>query len=80
MNALNTMAVIATQSLDLDEFLNLTLRQVISLLGAETGSIYLCDADETTPRRDLPGVHSSLTRNGDANSAMQAHDVFLLTS
>ncbi len=51
LNALNAMAVIATQSFDLDEILNLTLRQVISLLGAETGSIYLCDLDETTFRR-----------------------------
>ncbi len=51
LNALNAMAVIATQSFDLDEILNLTLRQVISLLAAETGTIYLCDADETTFRR-----------------------------
>jgi PAS domain S-box-containing protein len=51
LNALNAMAVIATQSFDLDEILNLTLRQVISLLGAETGSIYLSDADEKTYRR-----------------------------
>src|SRR5262249_137475 len=51
LNALNAMAVIATQSFDLDEILNLTLRQVITLLGAETGSIYLADADETTFRR-----------------------------
>ncbi len=51
LNALNAMAVIATQSFDLDEILNLTLRQVISLLGAETGSIYLCDLDEATFRR-----------------------------
>ncbi|HXM24087.1 MAG TPA: GAF domain-containing protein [Terriglobales bacterium] len=51
LNALNAMAVIATQSFDLDEILNLTLRQVISLLGAETGSIYLGDADQTTFRR-----------------------------
>jgi PAS domain S-box-containing protein len=51
LNALNAMAVIATQSFDLDEILNLTLRQVISLLGAETGSIYLSDSDETTFRR-----------------------------
>jgi PAS domain S-box-containing protein len=51
LNALNAMAVIATQSFDLDEILNLTLRQVISLFGAETGSIYLSDADETTFRR-----------------------------
>jgi two-component system NtrC family sensor kinase len=51
LNALNAMAVIATQSFDLDEILNLTLRQVISLLGAQTGSIYLCDSDTTTFRR-----------------------------
>ncbi len=51
LNALNAMAVIATQSFDLDEILNLTLRQVISLLGAETGSIYLCDSDNITFRR-----------------------------
>jgi two-component system NtrC family sensor kinase len=51
LNALNAMAVIATQSFDLDEILNLTLRQVVSLFGAEGGSIYLSDADETTFRR-----------------------------
>jgi PAS domain S-box-containing protein len=51
LNALNAMAVIATQSFDLDEILNLTLRQAISLFGAETGSIYLSDSDETTFRR-----------------------------
>lgn len=51
LNALNAMAVIATQSFDLDEILNLTLRQVISLLGAETGSIYLADFDQITFRR-----------------------------
>src|SRR5271168_1520659 len=51
LNALNAMAVIATQSFDLDDILNLTLRQVISLLGAQTGSIYLGDADQTTFRR-----------------------------
>ncbi len=51
LNALNAMAVIATQSFDLDEILNLTLRQVITMLGGETGSIYLSDADATTFRR-----------------------------
>jgi PAS domain S-box-containing protein len=51
LNALNAMAVIATQSFDLDEILNLTLRQVVSLFGAETGSIYLSDADATLFRR-----------------------------
>ena len=51
LNALNAMAVIATQSFDLDEILNLTLRQVISLFGAETGSVYLATEPEGTFRR-----------------------------
>jgi PAS domain S-box-containing protein len=51
LNALNAMAVIATQSFDLDEILNLTLRQLISLLGGEAGSIYLADPDKTIFRR-----------------------------
>ena len=51
LNALNAMAVIATQSFDLDEILNLTLRQVVSLFNAQTGSIYLCDFDNPTFRR-----------------------------
>lgn len=51
LNALNAMAVIATQSFDLDEILNLTLRQVVSLLAAETGSIYLSEEDDVSFRR-----------------------------
>ena len=51
LNALNAMAVIATQSFDLDEILNLTLRQVISLFGAETGSVYLGAETEGSYRR-----------------------------
>ncbi len=51
LNALNAMAVIATQSFDLDEILNLTLRQVVSLFGADTGSVYLAAEPEGTYRR-----------------------------
>jgi PAS domain S-box-containing protein len=51
LNALNAMAVIATQSFDLDEILNLTLRQVVTLFAAETGTVYLCDAGSSTLRR-----------------------------
>src|SRR6202521_1401954 len=51
LNALNAMAVIATQSFDLDEILNLTLRQVISLFGAEPGSVYLAAEPEGPSRR-----------------------------
>jgi PAS domain S-box-containing protein len=45
LNALNAMAVIATQSFDLDEILNLTLRQVVSLFSAESGSVYLAESE-----------------------------------
>lgn len=51
LNALNAMAVIATQTFDLDEILNLTLRQVVSLFGAETGSVYLAAETEGSYRR-----------------------------
>ena len=51
LNALNAMAVIATQSFDLDEIMSLTLRQVLSLLGADSGSVFLSDADSDTFRR-----------------------------
>ena len=51
LNALNAMAVVAAQSFDLDEILNLTLRQVVTLFGAESGSVYLSDADGTMFRR-----------------------------
>jgi PAS domain S-box-containing protein len=59
LNALNAMAVVATQSFDLDEILNLTLRQVVSLFGAESGSVYLSDTDAPTYRRRAAwGPHS----------------------
>jgi PAS domain S-box-containing protein len=51
LNALNAMAVIATQSFDLDEIMSLTLRQVLSLLGADSGSVFLSDAESDTFRR-----------------------------
>jgi len=51
LNALNAMAVVAAQSFDLDEILNLTLRQVVTLFGAESGSMYLSDTDAPTYRR-----------------------------
>jgi len=51
LNALNAMAVVAAQSFDLDEILNLTLRQVVTLFSAESGTVYLSDSDATTYRR-----------------------------
>ncbi|HEX8815529.1 MAG TPA: PAS domain S-box protein [Terriglobales bacterium] len=51
LNALNSMAVIAAQSFDLDEILNLTLRQVISLFQADSGVVYLADAGKSIFRK-----------------------------
>jgi two-component system NtrC family sensor kinase len=51
LNALNAMAVIATQTFDLDEILNLTLRQVITLMDAEAGSVFLAEPDNHFRRR-----------------------------
>ena len=51
LNALNAMAVVAAQSFDLDEILNLTLRQVVTLFGAESGTVFLSDTDSPTYRR-----------------------------
>ena len=51
LNAMNAMAVVATQSFDLDEILNLTLRQVVSLFGTEAGMVYLADSDSSSYRR-----------------------------
>ncbi|HYM77312.1 MAG TPA: ATP-binding protein [Candidatus Dormibacteraeota bacterium] len=51
LNALNAMAVVAAQSFDLDEILNLTLRQVVTLFGAESGTVYLSDTDNPIYRR-----------------------------
>jgi len=56
--------VIASQSFDLDEILNLTLRQVISLLGARVlGSIYVSESRNATFRRRADWGHSS-SENG----------------
>jgi PAS domain S-box-containing protein len=57
LNALNAIAVIASQSFDLDEILNLTLRQVISLLAAEAGSIYVTELQTGTFRRRADWGH-----------------------
>jgi two-component system NtrC family sensor kinase len=68
LNALNAMAVIATQSFDLDEILNLTLRQVISVLNAESGSVYLAESISEFRRRAMWGQRlSDRKRLAEAN-------------
>jgi len=63
LNALNAMAVVATQSFDLDEILNLTLRQVVSLFGAESGLVYLGEPDgKLFRRRAMWGARNKKSR------------------
>jgi GAF domain-containing protein len=66
LNALNAMAVVAAQSFDLDEILNLTLRQVVTLFGAESGTVYLSDSDATrlTVAGAAPGARAAATKCG----------------
>lgn len=59
LEALNTIAVVANQSLDLDEILNVALRQSIELLSADTGAIYALQADRKTMRRCATFGHRS---------------------
>ncbi len=61
LNALNRMSVIASQSFDLDEILNVTLRQCIELFGAETGAILLLQPGTNILRRRASWGHSIST-------------------
>ncbi|HEV2118164.1 MAG TPA: GAF domain-containing protein [Terriglobales bacterium] len=74
LHALNAIAVIATQSFDLDEILNLTLRQLVTLFGAETGSVYLSDNGSGTLRRRAAWGHRSDTAIRSASTATMPPD------
>ncbi len=58
--ALNAIAVVATQSFDLDEILNVTLRQVVDLFAADMGAILVAEPNSRVlhPRASF-GVISS---------------------
>ena len=62
LHALNAVAVIATQSFDLDEILNRTLKHIISLLSAHSGSIYLVDSPPKLRRRAAWGNTPALDK------------------
>ena len=57
--ALNSIAVIANQSLDLEEILRLTLSQVMELFHADAGSVYLFDEASRIARRHAASGHLS---------------------
>jgi len=57
--ALNSIAVIANQSLDLEEILRLTFNQVMELFHADTGAVYLFDEGTRTAHRRVAWGHLS---------------------
>ncbi|MGE5205069.1 MAG: GAF domain-containing protein [Chlamydiota bacterium] len=74
LHALNAIAVVATQSFDLDEILNLTLRQLVTLFGAETGAVYLSDNGSSTLRRRAAWGHRSDTAVRSASTTTLPQD------
>jgi two-component system NtrC family sensor kinase len=63
--ALNSIAVVANQSFDLDEILNITLRQVVELFSSDTGAVYLLDETAGRLRRHaMHGHHTNLAEDG----------------
>ena len=64
LHALNTIAVAATQSLDLDQILKVALEQVVELFTADTGAIFLADEPtHTLQRRASIGHRSEAGKN-----------------
>lgn len=57
--ALNAIAVIATQSFDLDEILTAALRHVVELFAADTGAVYLLDPKDKMMKRRAGYGHRS---------------------
>jgi PAS domain S-box-containing protein len=51
LEALNTIAVLASQSFDFDEIVNLALRQIVDIFHADTAAIFLLDPDRRILRR-----------------------------
>ena len=62
LHALNAIAVISTQSFDLDEILNRALKHIVTLFSAQSGSIYLVDAKPKLRRRAAWGHSPALDR------------------
>jgi PAS domain S-box-containing protein len=56
LHALNAIAVISTQSFDLDEILNRALKHIVSLFAAQTGTIYLAESRPILRRRAAWGT------------------------
>jgi PAS domain S-box-containing protein len=59
LEALNAIAVLASQSFDFDEIVNLALRQIVDIFRADTAAIFLLDSDRRVLRRCAAFGHRS---------------------
>jgi two-component system NtrC family sensor kinase len=66
LEALNAIAVLASQSFDLDEIIHLALRQLVDIFNADTAAIMLLDPERRTLKRTAAYGHKS-----EIGSAMQ---------
>lgn len=66
LEALNSIATLANHSFDLDEIVNLALRQLVDIFKADTAAVFQFDHDRRTLRRSAAYGHLS-----DLGSAMR---------
>jgi PAS domain S-box-containing protein len=59
LEALNAVVVLASQSFDLDEIMNLVLRHLVGIFQSDTAAIMLCDQETRTLRRCAAFGHKS---------------------
>jgi two-component system NtrC family sensor kinase len=59
LEALNAIAVLASQSFDRDEIINVALRQLVDVFRADTAAIFLYDAEQHLLRRTAAFGHNS---------------------
>ena len=59
LESLNAIAVLASQSFDLDEIINVALRQLVEIFSADTASIYLLEPERHILRRAAAFGHRS---------------------
>jgi two-component system NtrC family sensor kinase len=74
LEALNAIAVLASQSFDFDEIVNLALRQIVDIFRADTAAIFLLDADKHLLRRCAAFGH--LSDLGNKQLEIPIPDVF----
>ena len=74
LEALNAIAVLASQSFDFDEIVNLALRQIVDIFRADTAAIFLLDFEHHMLRRCASFGHRS--EFGDALTSIRIPDAF----